>query len=58
MKKMIGIITIITLMACVACVASITLSIMEKDWTEVMAWVCVGLNVSLITIKNFKEINK
>lgn len=55
---MIGIITIITLMACVACVASITLSIMEKDWTEVMAWVCVGLNVSLITIKNFKEINK
>ena len=55
MKKIIGIITVITLMACVS---SIILSIMEKDWTEVMAWVCVGLNVSLITIKNFKDISK
>ena len=55
MKKIIGISTVITLMACVA---SIILSIMEKDWSEVMAWVCVGLNVGLITIKNFKDISK
>jgi hypothetical protein len=48
MKKMIGIFTIITLMVCVP---SIILSIMEKDWTEVMAWVCVGLNVGYTNVQ-------